>query len=111
MSSLHVWMNGEYVGEWGALRGGTAVFRYARSWAQSSHARGLSLSLPLTADLEVRGAQVLTGDLSAQRLDNSERLIHSLTRLGQISAVALQPRQIVLSRGFPNRIVAPAAEG
>lgn len=58
MSSLHVWMNGEYVGEWGALRGGTAIFRYARSWAQSSHARALSLSLPLTADLEVRGAQV-----------------------------------------------------
>jgi len=51
-------MNGERVGEWGSLRSGTPVFRYAESWASSPRARALSLSLPLTADLEVRGPQV-----------------------------------------------------
>lgn len=58
MASLIVWMNGERVGEWGALRGGTPYFRYAESWADSPRARALSLSLPLTADLELRGEQV-----------------------------------------------------
>jgi serine/threonine-protein kinase HipA len=58
MASLHVWMNGEMVGEWATLRGGTALFRYAPSWAESPRARALSLSLPLTADLELRGTSV-----------------------------------------------------
>ncbi len=59
MPSLIVWMNGERVGEWGTLRGGrTPVFRYEESWAASPHGRALSLSLPLTADREVRGAVV-----------------------------------------------------
>ena len=59
MVSLIVWMNGERVGEWGTLRGGrTPVFRYEESWATSPHGRALSLSLPLTADREVRGAAV-----------------------------------------------------
>lgn len=51
-------MNGERVGEWGSLRGGTSFFRYESSWANSRHARVLSLSVPLTANLEVRGPQV-----------------------------------------------------
>ncbi len=51
-------MNGERVGEWGSLRGGTSFFRYDKSWADSRRARALSLSVPLTADLEVRGPQV-----------------------------------------------------
>jgi serine/threonine-protein kinase HipA len=58
MPSLMVWMNGERVGEWGTARGGTPFFRYEREWAQSRHARPLSLSLPLTANLEVRGQRV-----------------------------------------------------
>jgi serine/threonine-protein kinase HipA len=59
MASLIVWMNGERVGEWGTLRGGrTPFFRYEESWAASPHARALSLSLPLTADREVRGPAV-----------------------------------------------------
>jgi serine/threonine-protein kinase HipA len=51
-------MNGEKVGEWRTLRGGNSVFRYAPSWVESPRARALSLSLPLTADLELRGARV-----------------------------------------------------
>jgi serine/threonine-protein kinase HipA len=51
-------MNGELVGLWTTLRTQTPVFRYARSWAESPRARALSLSLPLTADLEVRGPVV-----------------------------------------------------
>ena len=58
MAALNVWMNGELVGEWATLRGGTPVFKYARSWVASARARALSLSLPMTADLELRGAPV-----------------------------------------------------
>lgn len=59
MASLIVWMNGERVGEWGTLRGGrTPFFRYEESWANAPHGRALSLSLPLTADREVRGPAV-----------------------------------------------------
>jgi len=59
MASLIVWMNGERVGEWGTLRGGgTPFFRYEESWANSPRGRALSLSLPLTADREVRGPAV-----------------------------------------------------
>ncbi len=58
MASLTVWMNGERVGEWTTLRTGTPVFRYEPSWTQSPSARALSLSLPITADGELRGAAV-----------------------------------------------------
>ncbi|MGH8267473.1 MAG: type II toxin-antitoxin system HipA family toxin, partial [Steroidobacteraceae bacterium] len=52
-------MNGERVGEWGTLRGGrTPFFRYEESWAHSPQFRVLSLSLPLTADREIRGPTV-----------------------------------------------------
>ncbi len=51
-------MNGKHVGEWGAIRTGTPFFRYASSWAESKHARALSLSLPLTTNLEIRGQLV-----------------------------------------------------
>ena len=53
-----VWMNGERVGEWGAPARGAAFFKYDEAWASSRHARPLSLSLPLTANLEIRGQQV-----------------------------------------------------
>jgi serine/threonine-protein kinase HipA len=59
MPSLIVWMNGERVGEWGTLRGGgTPFFLYEESWANSPRGRAVSLSLPLTADREVRGPPV-----------------------------------------------------
>ncbi|MGD0502287.1 MAG: type II toxin-antitoxin system HipA family toxin [Steroidobacteraceae bacterium] len=51
-------MNGELVGEWTTLRTGTPLFRYTTTWQQSPHARALSLSMPITADLEVRGTVV-----------------------------------------------------
>jgi serine/threonine-protein kinase HipA len=52
-------MNGKRVGEWGTLRGArTSFFHYEESWVNSPHARALSLSLPLTADREVRGPAV-----------------------------------------------------
>lgn len=58
MASLNVWMNGELVGEWTNLRTGTPVFRYCKEWRQSPHVRALSLSLPITADNEIRGQVV-----------------------------------------------------
>ncbi len=57
-AALNVWMNGERVGTWTTLRTQTPVFRYAPEWAESPRARALSLSLPLTADLEIRGSVV-----------------------------------------------------
>ena len=59
VASLVVWMSGERVGEWGTLRGaGTHFFRYEQSWADAPHGRALSLSLPVTADRELRGQTV-----------------------------------------------------
>ena len=58
MGSLIVWMNGERVGEWGTSRNGASFFKYDATWASSRYARPLSLSLPLTANLEIRGRQV-----------------------------------------------------
>jgi serine/threonine-protein kinase HipA len=58
MASLNVWMNGDFVGEWLTLRTGTPVFRYSSAWTESPRGRALSLSLPITADLEVRGIEV-----------------------------------------------------
>jgi serine/threonine-protein kinase HipA len=51
-------MNGELVGEWTTLRTGTPLFRYTTAWSQSPRARALSLSMPITADFEVRGTVV-----------------------------------------------------
>src|SRR5579872_26197 len=58
MASLIVWMNGQRVGEWATLRTGAPVFRYDASWVKSPSARALSLSIPITANLEVRGEVV-----------------------------------------------------
>ncbi|TLZ13926.1 MAG: type II toxin-antitoxin system HipA family toxin, partial [Gammaproteobacteria bacterium] len=52
-------MNGERVGKWGSLRGaGTPFFRYEESWANAPQGRALSLSLPVTADRQLRGQAV-----------------------------------------------------
>jgi len=55
MPTLNVWMNGELVGAWTTSRTGTPILRYEDSWIQSSRARALSLSLPITPDREIRG--------------------------------------------------------
>ena len=57
MSTLHAWMNGEFVGTWEVNRGAHS-FRYAESWLDSERVRSLSLSLPITASLDVRGPVV-----------------------------------------------------
>lgn len=58
MADLHVWMNGVPVGVWTTSRHGVPILRYHRAWADAPEGRALSLSLPLTADLEHRGAVV-----------------------------------------------------
>ena len=58
MADLHVWMNGLHVGVWSTLRTGTPVFRYDETWVRAEEGRALSLSLPFSADLELRGNAV-----------------------------------------------------
>ncbi|MCI4427792.1 MAG: type II toxin-antitoxin system HipA family toxin [Burkholderiales bacterium] len=58
MGGLAIWMNGELVGTWSAGDGRGHVFDYAESWPQSERSRPLSLSMPLTASLRVRGPAV-----------------------------------------------------
>lgn len=58
MAELHVWMNGMHVGVWSTLRTGTPVFRYDEAWVRAEEGRALSLSLPFSADLELRGDAV-----------------------------------------------------
>jgi HipA-like protein len=56
-SALNVWMNGELVGVWRVDRGSHS-FTYEPAWLESPKARSLSLSLPITASREIRGAVV-----------------------------------------------------
>ena len=56
--ALNVWMNGELVGVWYATRSGNPAFNYETSWLASPASRALSLSLPITAAREIRGAAV-----------------------------------------------------
>ena len=56
-AGLDAWMNGEFVGTW-RVRRGVHAFSYAASWRDSGKSRPLSLSLPLTRTLELRGEVV-----------------------------------------------------
>lgn len=57
MSELVVWMNGERVAVWREERGAHQL-RYDESWLASPRCRSLSLSLPITPDLTLRGPAV-----------------------------------------------------
>lgn len=50
-------MNGELVGTWHVDRNSHA-FRYAPSWLESPRRRSLSLSLPISGSLEIKGPEV-----------------------------------------------------
>ena len=56
--ALNIWMNGVLVGVWATTRTGAPSFRYERSWLASPVSRALSLSLPITSTLEIRGEVV-----------------------------------------------------
>lgn len=57
MQALNAWMNGELVGQWTVDRNSHA-FRYEPSWLESEHRRSLSLSLPISASLTIKGEVV-----------------------------------------------------
>ena len=63
MAGLNAWMNGEWVGTWHVHRG-THSFKYTPTWLASGKSRPLSLSLPLTRTLEIKG------DVVANYFDN-----------------------------------------
>lgn len=56
-SSLAIWMNGELVGHWRVDRGSHRL-SYEKTWLVSPRRRSLSLSLPITPALEIRGTVV-----------------------------------------------------
>ena len=56
-SSLAIWMNGELVGTWSVDRGSHRL-TYDKTWLDSPKRRSLSLSLPITSALEIRGPVV-----------------------------------------------------
>ncbi|HYD63625.1 MAG TPA: type II toxin-antitoxin system HipA family toxin [Noviherbaspirillum sp.] len=57
MQALNAWMNGELVGTWRVDRH-SHTFSYAPSWLESTHRRSLSLSLPISSSLEIKGEVV-----------------------------------------------------
>ena len=58
MPSLVVWMNGQRVGTWSTGKSEASTFTYDAAWTRSEFFRALSLSIPVTADLQVRGPSV-----------------------------------------------------
>ena len=56
-ASLAIWMNGELVGTWSVDRGSHRL-SYEKTWLASPRRRSLSLSLPITSALEIRGPVV-----------------------------------------------------
>ena len=56
-SHLAIWMNGEFVATWSVDRGSHRL-TYDKTWLGSPKRRSLSLSLPITSSLEIRGAVV-----------------------------------------------------
>lgn len=57
IKSLKAWMNGELVGAWLVDRNSHA-FRYEPSWLESPRRRSLSLSVPISGSLEIKGPEV-----------------------------------------------------
>jgi len=53
--SLSVWSNGERVGTWTIPGRGESQFLYDRAWRESALGRPLSLSMPYTGDIPLRG--------------------------------------------------------
>lgn len=58
MAALAVWMNGQQVGTWTRGAGDISQFDYSKSWVESEYFRVISLSIPVTANLRVRGPHV-----------------------------------------------------
>ena len=58
MPSLVIWMNGQRVGTWSTGKSDASTFNYDATWTNSEFFRAQSLSIPVTADLEVRAPSV-----------------------------------------------------
>jgi serine/threonine-protein kinase HipA len=51
-------MNGQRVGTWSTGKSEASTFNYDEAWTNSKFFRALSLSIPVTTDLEVHGPSV-----------------------------------------------------
>jgi serine/threonine-protein kinase HipA len=76
-ASLAIWMNGEFVGTWSVDRGSHRL-TYDKTWLDSPRRRSLSLSLPITSSLEIRGPVV--ANYFDNLLPDSERLRERIAR-------------------------------
>jgi serine/threonine-protein kinase HipA len=77
VAALNAWMNGEWVGTWQVARG-THSFTYAPSWLESGKSRPLSLSLPITRALEIKGEVV--ANYFDNLLPDNERIRERIAR-------------------------------
>lgn len=71
--SLSVWSNGERVGTWTIPARSDSQFQYDRAWRLPTPGRPLSLSLPYTGDLPLRG-DVMVRDYFDNLLPDSEAI-------------------------------------
>ncbi len=88
--SLSVWSNDERVGTWTIPARGDSQFLYDRAWRESAVGRPLSLSLPYTGDIPLRGDVVR--DYFDNLLPDSEPIrkrMASHYKLGSIDAFDL----------------------
>jgi serine/threonine-protein kinase HipA len=103
VAALNIWMNGQLVGVWQRSRSGTHAFRYEDSWLRSPQLRPLSLSIPITRDLQVSGAPVenyfdnllpdsdkIRKRIQARYLTSSTEAFELLTAIGRDCVGAVQ---------------------
>lgn len=83
--SLSVWSNGERVGTWTIPARGETQFLYDRTWRESAVGRPLSLSLPYTGDLPLRGHAVR--DFFDNLLPDSELIRKRLASHYQLASI------------------------
>ncbi len=83
--SLSVWSNGERVGTWTIPARGDSQFLYDQTWRASALGRPLSLSLPCTGDLPIRGDVVR--DYFDNLLPDSEAIRKRLASHYQLASI------------------------
>jgi len=91
--SLSVWSNGERVGTWTIPARGDSQFLYDRTWRESPLGRPLSLSLPYTGDIPLRGDVVR--DYFDNLLPDSEPIRKRLGAREAVTEAAVRAKAVM----------------